>query len=89
MKYPISAAERAAFLGCRRRWDFGSANRMNLEPAPPPLAPDLGRALKDALAIYYFPGMWDWPRDVVLRTTNIRVAQWFLAAPSTEACESE
>jgi hypothetical protein len=27
---------------------------------------DLDRALRDALAVYYFPGMWDWNRAVVL-----------------------
>jgi hypothetical protein len=26
----------------------------------------LERAIRDALAVYYFPGMWDWPRSVVL-----------------------
>jgi hypothetical protein len=27
---------------------------------------DLDRAIHDALAIWYFPGMWEWPRDIVL-----------------------
>jgi hypothetical protein len=27
---------------------------------------DLDRALRDALAVYYFPGMWEWDRSVVL-----------------------
>ena len=28
--------------------------------------PDLDRAVRDALAIYYYPGMWDWDREVRL-----------------------
>jgi hypothetical protein len=39
---------------------------MNLEPAAGPPVFSVERAVKDALAIYYFPGMWDWPRAVVL-----------------------
>jgi hypothetical protein len=27
---------------------------------------DLDRAMRDALAVYYFPGMWEWDRSVVL-----------------------
>ncbi|HEX3841351.1 MAG TPA: hypothetical protein VHU85_11210 [Acidimicrobiales bacterium] len=66
MTHRISAAERATFKGCRRRWDFSSSNRMNLEPVAGPPEISVERAVKDALAIYYFPGMWDWPRAVVL-----------------------
>jgi hypothetical protein len=64
--HQISADELAAFRGCRRRWDFSSANRMNLEHIDSRPVFDLGRAVKDALAIFYFPGMWDWPREIVL-----------------------
>jgi hypothetical protein len=38
--------------------------RQNLEPMAGPAAPDLERAVRDTLAVYYFPGMWDWSRDV-------------------------
>jgi hypothetical protein len=62
----LTPAERAAFKGCRRAWDFESANRRNLEPAKPQATPDIDRPLRDALAVYYFPGMWDWSRNVVL-----------------------
>jgi hypothetical protein len=31
-----------------------------------PEVPDLDRAVRDALAVYYFPGMWDWDRSVRL-----------------------
>lgn len=66
MDHRISAAERADFKGCRRRWDFASPNRRNLEPSARAAPLDLDRAIKDALAIHYFPGMWDWPPAIVL-----------------------
>jgi hypothetical protein len=62
----ITAADRASFRRCRRQWDFGAETRQNLEPREPPAAPDLDRALRDALAVYYYPGMWDWDRAVRL-----------------------
>lgn len=42
--------------------------RRNLVPLAPPPAerPDLGRAIHEALGIYYFPGMWDWQRQITL-----------------------
>lgn len=66
LHYVIGAEERASFLGCRRAWDFGARERRRLEPARPGAAVDLGRALRDALAVYYFPGMWDWQPSIVL-----------------------
>ena len=27
---------------------------------------DFDRAIHDALAVYYFPGMWEWNREIVL-----------------------
>ena len=65
MPFVITAADRASFLRCRRQWDFGARTRQDLEPLRPAL-PDLDRALRDALAVYYFPGMWDWDRGVRL-----------------------
>ncbi|HTX27380.1 MAG TPA: hypothetical protein VME19_10215 [Streptosporangiaceae bacterium] len=62
----ISAAERASFRRCRRQWDFGAVARQDLEPLHRPALPDLDRAVRDALAVYYFPGMWDWDRGVRL-----------------------
>jgi hypothetical protein len=62
----ITEEERSEFRACRRRWDFGSPNRQNLEPRSRRPGGDIERAIKDALAVYYFPGMWDWPRPVVL-----------------------
>jgi hypothetical protein len=66
MPFVITAADRRSFGRCRRQWDFGAGTRQNLEPLQPPASPDLDRALRDALAIYYYPGMWDWDRRVRL-----------------------
>jgi hypothetical protein len=65
MAHNIRASDRAAFKRCRRRWDLGSRNRQNYEPIDPPGTVDLDRALRDALAVYYFPGMWEWSRSIV------------------------
>lgn len=66
MPYLITPADVAAFQRCHRQWDFGATARGNLEPLPQSRASDLGLALRDALGIYYFPGMWDWQRQVTL-----------------------
>lgn len=65
MVYRIDASDRTAFKRCRREWDFSSRNRRNLEPIPRPGSIDLNRALREALAVYYFPGMWEWDRVIV------------------------
>jgi hypothetical protein len=66
MVYRVHASDRTAFKRCRREWDLSSRNRQNLEPIPQPGSIDLGKALRDALAVYYFPGMWEWDRAIVL-----------------------
>ncbi len=66
MVYRIHASDRAAFKRCRRQWDLSSPNRQNLEPHPRPGPIDLNQPLRDALAVYYFPGMWEWDRAIVL-----------------------
>jgi hypothetical protein len=63
--YILRPWERELFLGCRRAWDFGAYERQGLESAAPPGLLDLEQAVKDALAVYYFPGMWDWNRAIV------------------------
>jgi hypothetical protein len=65
MVYRIHASDRTAFKRCRREWDLSSRNRQNLEPIPGPWLIDLTQALRDALAVYYFPGMWEWDRSIV------------------------
>jgi hypothetical protein len=62
----VTPADRASFRRCRRQWDFGARSRRNLEPTARPPGPDLAGALREALDIYYFPGMWDWERSVTL-----------------------
>ncbi len=66
MPVVVTAADRASFTRCRRQWDFGAALRQNLERRQTTTLPDLDRAVRDALAVYYFPGMWDWDRTVRL-----------------------
>src|SRR5580704_10379317 len=66
MPVVVTAADRASFARCRRQWDFGAGIRRDLEPLRRPAVPDLDRAVRDALAVYYFPGMWDWDRGVRL-----------------------
>ncbi|HKY74929.1 MAG TPA: hypothetical protein VJS45_02225 [Acidimicrobiia bacterium] len=60
----IGPGERAWFRRCRRSWDLGSPNRRNLEPHSGPF--DLRKAVRYALSVWYFPGMWEWPRAIVL-----------------------
>jgi hypothetical protein len=62
----LRPSDRVWFKRCRRSWDFGSRLRRNLEPAEPRYQLDLDRALRDGLAVYYFPGMWEWDRKVVV-----------------------
>jgi hypothetical protein len=67
MDYVFTAADRALFKRCRRAWDFGGTNRQNLEPAVP-AGIDLHAAVREGLAVYYFPGMWEWRnRSIVER----------------------
>jgi hypothetical protein len=66
LHHVIPAEDRAAFLDCRRAWDFSARERGNRELARPAEALDLHRAIRDALAVYYFPGMWDWAPAIVL-----------------------
>lgn len=67
MDYVFTAADRALFKRCRRAWDFGGTNRRNLELAVP-TGIDLNTAVREGLAVYYFPGMWEWRnRSIVER----------------------
>ena len=61
----IGPGERAWFRRCRRAWDLGSPNRQNYEPQGR-TAFDLGRAVRYAMSVWYFPGMWEWSRAIVL-----------------------
>ena len=61
MDFRIDPEQRASFKRCRRQWHF--ASRRALEPVDDARAV-LPAALKDALAVYYYPGTWDWQHDL-------------------------
>ncbi len=61
MYFRIDPEQRARFKRCRRQWDF--ASHRNLEPAVS-VDTALPVAIKDALAVYYYPGTWDWQHDL-------------------------
>lgn len=61
----IKEGERIAFKRCRRAWDLGARSRRNLETIVPVRAFDVEKAIHDALALWYFPGMWEWDRGLV------------------------
>jgi hypothetical protein len=61
MSYRITEDDRARFKRCLRQWDF--ASRRGLEPIVN-VDPVLPAAVKDALAVYYYPGTWDWQPEV-------------------------
>ncbi len=62
MDYRITPDDRARFKRCRRQWDFASPHRRGLEPVG--VVDALPAALSDALAVYYYPGTWDWPHEL-------------------------
>ncbi|MDR0342424.1 MAG: hypothetical protein LBI49_04780, partial [Nocardiopsaceae bacterium] len=64
MTFVITPEDWASFRRCRRQWDFGSQVRRNLAPVRPAAGPEVWQAIRDALDVYYFPGMWDWDRAV-------------------------
>jgi hypothetical protein len=63
--YTITPTDRDAFVRCRRAWDFSAKTRQALQSIVPAAPFDLDRAMRDALAVYYFPGMWTWNRGIV------------------------
>jgi hypothetical protein len=62
--YRISPDDRAMFKRCRRQWDFASPRRRGLEPADLLESASLPTAFKEALAVYYYPGTWDWQHQL-------------------------
>lgn len=88
MDYRVSAQERADFKRCRRQWDFGSIHRQRLQPLDPaPL--DLDQAIRAALAVYYYPGMWDWQTAIVLPLVRKAFMRSIAAArPSPQRMEA-
>lgn len=61
MDFRIDPEQRASFKRCRRQWHY--ASRRALEPVDGARAV-LPAVLKDALAVYYYPGTWDWQHDL-------------------------
>ena len=66
-KFVVTPDDREWFGRCRRAWDLGARARRGLVPRAAPLEPDgsLVVALRAALAVHYFPGMWAWDRTIV------------------------
>jgi hypothetical protein len=62
--YRITPEDRTRFKRCRRQWDFASPRRRGLETAQLPESSTLATALRDALAVYYYPGTWDWQHQL-------------------------
>lgn len=56
MKYEIHISDVRAFKSCRRRWDWSSPLRRNLEPNIPYMPFFTGRAVHYALEVYYARG---------------------------------
>ncbi|MGQ0592519.1 MAG: PD-(D/E)XK nuclease family protein [Gammaproteobacteria bacterium] len=65
MVYVIRPSDRESFKRCRRAWDLGARARQNYQPIRPEPMFDFDRAIHDALAVYYYPGMWKWDRAIV------------------------
>jgi hypothetical protein len=64
--YVVTAEDRAWFEQCHRAWDFGARGRQHLEARDPDArAADPTAALRGALAVHYYPGMWSWSRAIV------------------------
>jgi hypothetical protein len=62
--FVVTPEDRDWFDRCRRAWDFGARVRRNLERSVTRV-PALDRIVRNALAVYYFPGMWTWSRSIV------------------------
>jgi hypothetical protein len=63
VSYRITEDDRARFKRCRRQWDFASPHRRGLEPIVT-VNPVLPAVVRDALAVYYYPGTWDWQPEL-------------------------
>lgn len=61
----LTTSDLRSFKRCRRAWDFGSPSRRNLVPNKAERPFELDTAIRDSLAVYYYPGMWTWPRKIV------------------------
>ncbi len=66
-RFVVTPDDREWFGRCRRSWDLGARARRGLVSHDSPPEPDgsLVVALRAALAVHYFPGMWAWDRTIV------------------------
>ena len=72
--YRITPEDRTRFKRCRRQWDFASPYRGDLESAQEHESSTLAVAFTDALAVYYYPGTWDWQHE--LKQSLVHKAMW-------------
>lgn len=69
--FVVTHADRVWFERCHRAWDLGAGECRRLEPFDPTIKTGswdrwaATPAVRDALAIHYFPGMWAWSRSIV------------------------
>ena len=65
-QYVVTADDRSWFGRCRRAWDLGAGRPPEPRAGGRPRCPSAPeRAIRDALAVHYFPGMWSWDRTIV------------------------
>ena len=64
-QYVVTANDRSWFGRCRRAWDLGAVARQGLQRVKAVDADGMERAVLEALAVHYFPGMWSWDRAIV------------------------
>jgi hypothetical protein len=96
VNYRITEDDRARFKRCRRQWDFASPHRRGLEALEKVTEKVtekviegtehvLPAALEDALAVYYYPGTWDWQPELKQSLVHKAVARGLDEAGMTEA----
>jgi len=76
----IDPEQRASFKRCRTQWHFAAPQRRALEPVEGARAVRAA-ALKDALAVYYYPGTWDWQHELKQSLVHKAVARSLADAP--------
>jgi hypothetical protein len=61
----VRPRELRKYRRCRREWDLGSQVRQRYAQKLPSMEWAFDKAIRDALAVYYFPAMDDWNRAIV------------------------
>jgi hypothetical protein len=85
VNYRITADDRARFKRCRRQWDFASPHRRGLEPVESAESSVPG-AVMEALAVYYYPGTWDWPHELTQSLVHKALERSLGDAAAPDAC---